>query len=98
MIVTPVRVESPSMTVAYPTVTPETSVMALYVPVLPSNGIPRSRARVMRLSFCDLYQLFCNILHDFIGHAIHSFGLDARINTVVDVIDDDEFFKRQRDL
>src|SRR5688500_7281456 len=45
MIVTPVRTESPSAIVAYPTVTPERSVIALCLPGRPSNGIPRSRAR-----------------------------------------------------
>src|SRR5688572_4678150 len=97
-MVTPVRADSPSITVAYPTVTPETSVMALHSPVAPSNGIPRSRARVMSLSFCDLYQLLCNALHYFIGHSIYSLGLNARIDAIVDVIDDNEIFKRERDL
>src|SRR5512134_2102047 len=45
MMVTPVRADSSSITVAYPTVTPGTSVIALYSPGVPSNGIPRSRAR-----------------------------------------------------
>jgi hypothetical protein len=51
MIVTPVRADSPSIMVAYPTVTPEMSVIALNVPVLPSNGIPKSRARSFVISF-----------------------------------------------
>jgi len=51
MTVTPVRADSPSITVAYPTVTPETSVIALNAPVLPSNGIPKSRARGFFMKF-----------------------------------------------
>jgi len=33
------------ISVVWPTVTPATSVMALYAPGVPSNGMPRSRAR-----------------------------------------------------
>src|SRR5690349_2403035 len=51
--VTPVRTgplptcsfPSPEISVVCPTVTPETSVMALSGPGVPSNGTPRSRAR-----------------------------------------------------
>src|SRR3974390_649812 len=51
--VTPVRtgpfpttsLPSPLISVVWPTVTPETSVMALSAPGVPSNGTPRSRAR-----------------------------------------------------
>lgn len=47
--VTPVLTALPSgrssTRVTWPTVTPETSVIALYDPGVPSNGIPRSRAR-----------------------------------------------------
>src|SRR5204862_8227606 len=51
--VTPVRTgplptcnfPSPKLSVVCPTVTPETSVMALSGPGVPSNGTPRSRAR-----------------------------------------------------
>src|SRR5215469_12147306 len=39
------------MSVVNPTSTPGTSVMALYVPGVPSNGTPRSRARTLALSF-----------------------------------------------
>src|SRR6266498_4259492 len=84
--------------VAYPTVTPETSVMALHLPVAPSNGILKSRARVMCLSFCDLYQLCCDILHDFIRYTIHCLGLDTSINAIVDIIHDDKFFQCPSDL
>src|ERR1700752_5223923 len=98
MIVTPVRAESPSIMVAYPTVTPGTSVIALHSPVLPSNGIPRSRARVIRLSFYNIHQLVCNVLNYFIGDAIHRFGLDPRIDAIVDVIHNDKFFLGERDL
>lgn len=43
--VTPVRTESPSMIVLKPTSTWATSVIALYVPGVPSNGMPSSLAR-----------------------------------------------------
>src|SRR5438445_4503476 len=59
--VTPVRTgplptcsfPSPEISVVCPTVTPETSVMALSGPGVPSNGTPRSRAggRAVRLFF-----------------------------------------------
>src|SRR2546429_6848704 len=50
---TPVRIvtlptstfPSTLISVVYPTSTPETSVMELNLPAVPSNGIPRSRAR-----------------------------------------------------
>ena len=53
MAVTPVRtgplptfsVPSPEMSVAWPTSTPATSVIAFARPGVPSNGMPRSRAR-----------------------------------------------------
>src|ERR1700733_8778065 len=53
MAVTPVRtgplpissLPSPEISVVWPTSTPFTSVMALLVPGVPSNGTPRSRAR-----------------------------------------------------
>src|SRR3984893_2659347 len=53
MAVTPVRtgplpmtsLPSPEMSVVWPTRTPETSVMALEGPGVPSQGTPRSRAR-----------------------------------------------------
>src|SRR5882672_9197492 len=59
--VTPVRTgplptcnfPSPEMSVVCPTVTPETSVMALSGPGIPSKGTPRSRARgLMGGSLC----------------------------------------------
>src|SRR5437879_6106377 len=43
--VTPVLTSSPSISVAYPTSTPGTSVMALLAPAVPAKGIPRARAR-----------------------------------------------------
>ena len=43
--VTPVRTSSPSISVAYPTSTPGTSVRALLAPVMPAKGIPSARAR-----------------------------------------------------
>ena len=43
--VTPVRTSSPSISVAYPTSRPGTSVMALFAPAVPAKGIPRARAR-----------------------------------------------------
>ena len=56
--VTPVRtgplpttsLPSPSMSVVCPTSTPCTSVMAFNGPGVPSNGMPRSRARSCRAS------------------------------------------------
>src|SRR6516162_6799420 len=57
--VTPVRtgpfpttsLPSPETSVVWPTVTPETSVMALSGPGVPSNGTPRSRARGLAVDF-----------------------------------------------
>jgi hypothetical protein len=44
--VTPVRTESPSMSVVWPTATPGTSVIAFQRPGAPkSKGIPSARAR-----------------------------------------------------
>src|SRR5207247_9066365 len=56
--VTPVRtgplptssLPSPLISVVYPTSTPATSVIALNFPGVPSNGIPRSRARTILFS------------------------------------------------
>ena len=45
MAVTPVRIEVPWIIVLKPTSTWSTSVMALYLPGVPSNGIPSSLAR-----------------------------------------------------
>jgi hypothetical protein len=43
--VTPVRTDWPSISVAYPTSTPGTSVIAFHRPGRPPNGIPMERAR-----------------------------------------------------
>src|SRR6202451_2200867 len=61
--VTPVRtgpfptssLPSPEIRVVWPTATPETSVIALSAPGVPSNGMPRSRARGLPLPLSCAY-------------------------------------------
>src|SRR5712664_637828 len=70
--VTPVRTgplptcnfPSPEMSVVWPTVTPETSVMALSGPGVPSKGTPRSRARGLGADFSCAERTRANEKHE----------------------------------
>jgi hypothetical protein len=42
--------------------------------------------------------LICDTLHDLIWRAIHRFGLDARVDLVIDIIYNDKFIMRERDF
>src|SRR5438094_5529798 len=82
--VTPVRtgplptcnLPSPKMSVVCPTVTPETSVMALSGPGGPSKGTPRSRAR----GFGLVGELFCAKANDEIASDQKSTGTQLNEN------------------
>lgn len=55
-------------------------------------------SQLLLMFFRQSDQLARDAVHDFIGRAVHSSGLDAGVNLVIDVIHDDEFFEGQGNL